>query len=169
MVTGRGASTGGASPWSPASSASWRLDRRRGGGELVRAIERASAERLPLVASPTSGGTRMQEGTVAFLQMVKISAAVAAHKAAGLPYLVYLRHPDGRRVRVVGIARACHRGRARGAHRIPRAAGVRGAERRTVPARRPGRREPVRARADRRGGRPGAAPGRGRAGVRRAG
>ncbi|WTW92926.1 acetyl-CoA carboxylase carboxyltransferase subunit alpha/beta [Streptomycetaceae bacterium NBC_01309] len=60
---------------------------------LVRAIERASAERLPLVASPTSGGTRMQEGTVAFLQMVKISAAVAAHKAAGLPYLVYLRHP----------------------------------------------------------------------------
>jgi acetyl-CoA carboxylase carboxyl transferase subunit beta len=35
----------------------------------------------------------MQEGTVAFLQMVKISAAVAMHKAAGLPYLVYLRHP----------------------------------------------------------------------------
>lgn len=60
---------------------------------LVRAVERATAERLPLVASPTSGGTRMQEGTVAFLQMVKISAAVAAHKAAGLPYLVYLRHP----------------------------------------------------------------------------
>ena len=60
---------------------------------LVRAIERATAERLPLVASPTSGGTRMQEGTVAFVQMVKISAAVAAHKAAGLPYLVYLRSP----------------------------------------------------------------------------
>jgi acetyl-CoA carboxylase carboxyl transferase beta subunit len=60
---------------------------------LVRAIERATAEHLPLVASPTSGGTRMQEGTVAFVQMVKISAAVAAHKAAGLPYLVYLRSP----------------------------------------------------------------------------
>ena len=60
---------------------------------LVRAIERATAERLPLVASPTSGGTRMQEGTVAFVQMVKISAAVDAHKAAGLPYLVYLRSP----------------------------------------------------------------------------
>jgi acyl-CoA carboxylase subunit beta len=60
---------------------------------LVRAIERATAERLPLVAAPTSGGTRMQEGTVAFLQMVKISAAVAAHKKAGLPYLVYLRDP----------------------------------------------------------------------------
>ncbi|MUL40531.1 acetyl-CoA carboxyl transferase [Streptomonospora sp. PA3] len=60
---------------------------------LVAAVERATAERLPLLAAPASGGTRMQEGTVAFLTMVKISAAVAAHKAAGLPYLVYLRHP----------------------------------------------------------------------------
>ena len=60
---------------------------------IVSAIERATAERLPILASPTSGGTRMQEGTVAFLQMVKISAAVAGHKSAGLPYLVYLRHP----------------------------------------------------------------------------
>lgn len=60
---------------------------------LTLAIERATAERLPLLASPVSGGTRMQEGTIAFLQMVKITAAVTAHKAAGLPYLVYLRHP----------------------------------------------------------------------------
>ncbi len=60
---------------------------------LVVAIDRASAEGLPLLAAPVSGGTRMQEGTVAFLQMVKISAAIAAHKAAGLPYLVYLRNP----------------------------------------------------------------------------
>ncbi|WP_206488095.1 carboxyl transferase domain-containing protein [Rhodococcus sp. KRD162] len=57
------------------------------------AIERATAERLPLIASPTSGGTRMQEGTLAFVQMVKIAAAVTAHKAAHLPYLVYLRNP----------------------------------------------------------------------------
>src|SRR3712207_4124062 len=35
----------------------------------------------------------MQEGTPAFVQMVRITQAVAAHKAAGLPYLVYLRHP----------------------------------------------------------------------------
>lgn len=60
---------------------------------LVLAIERATARRLPLIAAPASGGTRMQEGTLAFLQMVKISAAVTAHKAAGLPYLVYLRNP----------------------------------------------------------------------------
>lgn len=60
---------------------------------LVASIERATAERLPLLAAAASGGTRMQEGTPAFVQMVRISAAVAEHKAAGLPYLVYLRHP----------------------------------------------------------------------------
>ncbi|WP_028474266.1 carboxyl transferase domain-containing protein [Nocardioides alkalitolerans] len=60
---------------------------------VVTAVERATAEGLPLLAAPVSGGTRMQEGTPAFVQMVRISGAVAAHKKAGLPYLVYLRHP----------------------------------------------------------------------------
>ena len=60
---------------------------------LIRAIERATADRLPLLAAPASGGTRMQEGTPAFVEMVKICAAIARHKAAGLPYLVYLRNP----------------------------------------------------------------------------
>lgn len=63
------------------------------GERLVRAVERATRERLPLLASPASGGTRMQEGTIAFLQMVKVAAAITDHKAAGLPYLVHLRHP----------------------------------------------------------------------------
>ncbi|WP_372728495.1 carboxyl transferase domain-containing protein [Nocardioides sp.] len=60
---------------------------------LVTAIQRATAEGLPLLAAPISGGTRMQEGTPAFVQMVRISQAVAAHKSSGLPYLVYLRNP----------------------------------------------------------------------------
>ncbi|HET8560533.1 MAG TPA: carboxyl transferase domain-containing protein [Marmoricola sp.] len=60
---------------------------------LVEGIRRATAEEIPLLAAPTSGGTRMQEGTPAFVQMIAISAALAAHKAAGLPYLVYLRNP----------------------------------------------------------------------------
>ncbi|MFC4036043.1 carboxyl transferase domain-containing protein [Streptomyces polygonati] len=63
------------------------------GGRLVTAVERATRERLPLLATPASGGTRMQEGTIAFLQMVKVAAAITDHKAAGLPYLVHLRHP----------------------------------------------------------------------------
>ncbi len=60
---------------------------------IVATVERATAEGIPLVAAPNSGGTRMQEGTPAFVQMINISKAVTAHKAAGLPYLVYLRDP----------------------------------------------------------------------------
>jgi acyl-CoA carboxylase subunit beta len=63
------------------------------GERLARAVERATAEGLPMIALPASGGTRMQEGTAAFLQMVNVTAAVEAHKAAHLPYLVYLRDP----------------------------------------------------------------------------
>lgn len=60
---------------------------------IVAAAERATRMGLPLVAAPASGGTRMQEGTPAFVKMVDISRAVLEHKRAGLPYLVYLRHP----------------------------------------------------------------------------
>lgn len=60
---------------------------------ITTTIERATAEGLPLLASPASGGTRMQEGTLAFLGMVAITDAVRRHKETGLPYLVYLRHP----------------------------------------------------------------------------
>lgn len=66
---------------------------RDAGRRVVTAIRRATAEGLPLLALPASGGTRMQEGTAAFLQMVNITAAVVDHKAAHLPYVVYLRHP----------------------------------------------------------------------------
>lgn len=60
---------------------------------IIAAFDRAREERLPLIALPSSGGTRMQEGTPAFVTMVGITRAVAAYKAAGLPYLTYLRHP----------------------------------------------------------------------------
>ena len=63
------------------------------GRRVVSAVRRATAEALPLVAAPVSGGTRMQEGTPAFVWMANIASAIADHKAAGLPYLVYLRHP----------------------------------------------------------------------------
>jgi len=60
---------------------------------IVSAVKRATAEGLPLLATTASGGTRMQEGTPAFFEMVAISRAVVTHRAAGLPYLVHLRHP----------------------------------------------------------------------------
>ena len=74
---------------------------------LIAAVERATDEGLPLLAAPVSGGTRMQEGTVAFLQMIGITAAIARHKAgrSALPGLP--AEPDvRRRARIVGIARA---------------------------------------------------------------
>ncbi|WP_375000619.1 carboxyl transferase domain-containing protein [Aeromicrobium sp. CTD01-1L150] len=60
---------------------------------IVSAVRRATAEGLPVLASTASGGTRMQEGTPAFVHMVDISRAIMDHRAAGLPYLVHLRHP----------------------------------------------------------------------------
>jgi len=60
---------------------------------IVSAVRRATAQRLPVLASTASGGTRMQEGTPAFVDMVAITRAVMDHRAAGLPYLVHLRHP----------------------------------------------------------------------------
>lgn len=60
---------------------------------IAAAVRRATAEGLPVVASTASGGTRMQEGTRAFVQMVEISRALMEHRAAGLPYMVHLRHP----------------------------------------------------------------------------
>ncbi len=66
---------------------------RAAAARITAAVRRATAEGLPLLAATASGGTRMQEGTPAFVEMVEISRAVMAHRAAGLPYLVYLRHP----------------------------------------------------------------------------
>ncbi len=60
---------------------------------IAAAIPPATAHGLPLLATTASGGTRMQEGTPAFFEMVTISRAVMDHRAAGLPYLVHLRHP----------------------------------------------------------------------------
>lgn len=66
---------------------------RAAAGRIIAAVRRATGEGLPLLASTASGGTRMQEGTPAFLRMVEISRAVMDHRAAGLAYLVHLRHP----------------------------------------------------------------------------
>ena len=62
-------------------------------GRIVAAVRRATAEGIPVLAATASGGTRMQEGTPAFVRMVDITRAIMDHRAAGLPYLIYLRHP----------------------------------------------------------------------------
>jgi len=60
---------------------------------IAGAVRRATAAGIPVVASTASGGTRMQEGTRAFVHMIEISRALMEHRAAGLPYVVHLRHP----------------------------------------------------------------------------
>ncbi len=60
---------------------------------VARAFERALAEGLPLVALPASGGSRMQEGTLAVVGMAKLAAAAGRLRAAGLPYVVCLTNP----------------------------------------------------------------------------
>jgi acetyl-CoA carboxylase carboxyl transferase subunit beta len=63
------------------------------GEKVTRAIERAIAEKLPLVVVSCSGGARMMEGTLSLMQMAKISAALARLQQARLPFLSVLTDP----------------------------------------------------------------------------
>ena len=63
------------------------------GEAITRAIERAAAQRQPLVIVSASGGARMMEGVVSLMQMVKISAALARLDEARVPYISVLTDP----------------------------------------------------------------------------
>ncbi len=63
------------------------------GEKITRAIETATAKKLPVVIVTCSGGARMQEGIVSLMQMAKTSAAVEAHGRAGLPYFTVITDP----------------------------------------------------------------------------
>ena len=63
------------------------------GEKITRGIERAIAERLPVIIVSCSGGARMMEGALSLMQMAKISAALARLDRARLPYLSVLTDP----------------------------------------------------------------------------
>ncbi|MEO0801916.1 MAG: acetyl-CoA carboxylase, carboxyltransferase subunit beta [Cyanobacteria bacterium J06642_2] len=63
------------------------------GEKITRLIERATAERLPLVVCSASGGARMQEGVFSLMQMAKTSAALDRHRTAGQLFISILTHP----------------------------------------------------------------------------
>ena len=63
------------------------------GEKITRAAERAYAERKPLVVVAASGGARMQEGTIALMQMAKIVSALARLDAAAVPYISVMTDP----------------------------------------------------------------------------
>ena len=63
------------------------------GEKVARAAEHALAQRLPLVIVSASGGARMQEGTLALMQLAKTIGALERLRAAGVPYISILSDP----------------------------------------------------------------------------
>jgi len=63
------------------------------GEKVTRAAEYALETRTPLIVVSASGGARMQEGTLALMQLVKTLAAVERLADAGVPFLSVLSDP----------------------------------------------------------------------------
>lgn len=63
------------------------------GEKVTRAVEYATAHRLPIIIFTTSGGARMQEGIISLMQMAKVSEALGRHDKAGLLYVTVLTDP----------------------------------------------------------------------------
>jgi acetyl-CoA carboxylase carboxyl transferase subunit beta len=63
------------------------------GETIARAVDRARAQRKPLIVVAASGGARMMEGVVSLMQMAKISSALAQLDDAGVPYICVLTDP----------------------------------------------------------------------------
>jgi acetyl-CoA carboxylase carboxyl transferase subunit beta len=63
------------------------------GEKITRGIERAIAERRPLIIVCASGGARMMEGALSLMQMAKICGALARLDRERLPYVSVLTDP----------------------------------------------------------------------------
>jgi acetyl-CoA carboxylase carboxyl transferase subunit beta len=63
------------------------------GEKVARAAEDAVAERLPLIVVSASGGARMQEGTLALMQLAKTCAVLERVRASRIPYVSVMSDP----------------------------------------------------------------------------
>ncbi|MSO44333.1 MAG: acetyl-CoA carboxylase carboxyl transferase subunit beta [Thermoleophilia bacterium] len=63
------------------------------GEKFARACDYAAEKRLPLIVLTSSGGARMQEGTLALMQMAKTVIALDTLAEARMPTIVILAHP----------------------------------------------------------------------------
>lgn len=63
------------------------------GEKITRAVEAATASKLPLIIFSTSGGARMQESILSLMQMAKTSAALARFHEEGGFYLSVITDP----------------------------------------------------------------------------
>ena len=63
------------------------------GETIARAVDRALADRKPLIIVSASGGARMQEGIASLMQLAKISAGLARLDDARVPYISLMTDP----------------------------------------------------------------------------
>ncbi len=63
------------------------------GEKVTRAAEHALGTRMPLIVVSASGGARMQEGTLALMQLAKTLAALERLREAGVPFLSVMSDP----------------------------------------------------------------------------
>jgi acetyl-CoA carboxylase carboxyl transferase subunit beta len=63
------------------------------GEKVTRAAEDAIADRVPLIVVSASGGARMQEGTLALMQLAKTCAVLERVRSARVPYLSVMSDP----------------------------------------------------------------------------
>jgi acetyl-CoA carboxylase carboxyl transferase subunit beta len=63
------------------------------GETIARAVDRALAERKPLIIVSASGGARMMEGIASLMQLAKISAGLAKMDDAKIPYISLMTDP----------------------------------------------------------------------------
>ena len=64
------------------------------GERVVRAYDRATAARLPMLVVTRTGGARLQEGMVALVQLARTADAAARHRESGLLQLAVHAHPS---------------------------------------------------------------------------
>lgn len=65
----------------------------RTGARIEQAFARARELRVPVVSLVRTGGSRMQEGTPALLQLHRIARQLTLTREAGLPHIAVLRDP----------------------------------------------------------------------------
>jgi acetyl-CoA carboxylase carboxyl transferase subunit beta len=63
------------------------------GEKVARAAEGALDERIPLIVVSASGGARMQEGTLALMQLAKTMAVLERLRTARVPYVSVMSDP----------------------------------------------------------------------------
>ena len=63
------------------------------GEKVARAAEDALVERVPLIVVSASGGARMQEGTLALMQLAKTCAVLERVRGARIPYISVMSDP----------------------------------------------------------------------------